>query len=74
MFVRVLRKGHLEDGMELIRVEHPHPKWNMEYVSTALYAEGDKKHMLMTWAQWARSKEELEELCALPAFGWHDES
>ena len=71
-FVRVLQDGELEDGMELKRVEHPYPKWNLEYVSRALYAEGDHRHMLMGWAQWARSKRELAELCALPALGWYE--
>ncbi|KAL3919373.1 MAG: hypothetical protein SGILL_003785 [Bacillariaceae sp.] len=71
-FVRILEEGHLEDGMELVRVEHPYPKHNLEDVSKALYGEADRTWQLMTWAQWARSKEELEELCANPAFGWYE--
>jgi hypothetical protein len=71
-FARVLQDGDLEDGMELVRVKHPHPKWNLEFTSKALYAEGDHRHMLMSWAQWARTKKELAELCALPALGWYE--
>lgn len=71
-FVRVLESGNVREGMKLIRVENPHPKWTLEYVSKTLYAEGDRQHFLMCWAKWARAKEELEELCSLPAFGWYE--
>lgn len=71
-FVRVLEPGTIQDGTKLVRTQNPHPKWTLRYVSHALYAEGDRKHFLMGWAQWARSKEELAELCSLPAFGWHE--
>jgi hypothetical protein len=72
LFVRVLNEGHLEENMTLTRIENPHPKWTLEYISKTLYGEGDRKHMLMGWAQWARSKKELEELCALVELGWYE--
>lgn len=71
-FVRVLHGGEISDGMKLVRVENPHPKWTLEYVSRTLYGEGDRQHFLVCWAQWTRSKQELAELCALPAFGWYE--
>ncbi|KAG7351795.1 MOSC domain containing protein [Nitzschia inconspicua] len=71
-FVRVLQSGTIEEGTRLVRVANPHPKWTLEYISKTLYAEVDRKHFIMCTAQWARSKEELEELCALPALGWYE--
>jgi MOSC domain-containing protein YiiM len=71
-FVRVLKGGMIREGMTLVRSENPHPKWTLEYVSRTLYAEGDRSHYLMCRAQWARSRQELEELCALEALGWFE--
>ena len=71
-FVRVLQAGDILEGMELVRVEQPHPKWTLEYISNTLYGQGDRKHMLTCRAQWTRSKAELEELCALEELGWMD--
>jgi MOSC domain-containing protein YiiM len=64
-FVRVIKPGTIWEGMELVRVANPHPKWTLEYISLTLYGEGDSKHMMCGEAQWARGKEELIELCGL---------
>jgi MOSC domain-containing protein YiiM len=71
-FVRILEGGKIREGMKLVRIENPHPKWTLEYISRTLYAESDRTRYLMCKAQWARSREELEELCALESLGWFE--
>lgn len=76
-FARVLVAGQLNDGMKLVRTQHPHPKWTMEYVSMTLYGEGPRKFQLKNHAYWSRDIKELKELCELEAFAryeWRDEA
>jgi len=72
-FARVLRAGQVRDGMIMIRTRHPHPRWTLAEVATALYGECyDPKYTNLNWAQWNRSKSELEELCGLHELGWEE--
>jgi MOSC domain-containing protein YiiM len=65
-FARVLSAGELREGMTFTRTTHPHPKWTLPYVYKALYGEGSRLDALMNKATWHRSRDELEELMALP--------
>ena len=72
-FARVLQAGEVRDGMTLVRIARPHPQWTIANTAKALYGECyDNQYMNLCWAQWNRSKQELEELCGLEAFGWHE--
>ena len=72
-FARVLKAGDVRDGMTLVRIARPHPQWTLANTAKALYGECyDNQYHNLCWAQWNRSKQELEELCALEAFGWHE--
>ena len=76
-FTRVLVPGELRDGMRLVRMAHPHPKWTLPEISRALYGEGPKRRQMLGYPYWSRSREELQELCNLKALGrteWKDEA
>ena len=64
-FARVIQKGELCDGMELVRTKHPHPKWTLTYLSQVLYGEGNKTAMMTCKPFWSRDKSELIELLQL---------
>jgi len=71
-FGRILVGGELRDGMRLVRTAHPHPKWTLEYLSTALYCEGDRFDMVRSAASWNRSIEELQELSMIKQLGYDE--
>ena len=76
-FTRVLVPGELRDGMRLVRMAHPHPKWTLPEISRALYGEGPKRRQMLGYPYWSRSREELQELCNLKALGrteWKNEA
>jgi hypothetical protein len=76
-FARVLVPGELRHGAKMVRTSCPHPKWNLAYISQALYGEGPPSYMASSWAFWVKDKKELEELCNLKQLGryeWKDEA
>lgn len=68
-FARVLVAGELSEEMKFIRKKHPNPKWTLSYIHLALYGEGDKIETKRNQSSWNRSREELDELIALPQLG-----
>jgi MOSC domain-containing protein YiiM len=66
-FARVLVAGELQDGMKLVRTNHPNPKWTLSYISKALYTQGSQMDLAMCRAHWNGEKSELEELVSLPS-------
>ena len=71
-FARVLVSGELRDGMTFIRTSHPNPKWTLPDTHKALYGEGTRLQSNMCSPSWNRSREELEELIALPQLGEYE--
>jgi len=68
-FARVLVAGELLEEMKFVRKAHPNPKWTLTCIHKALYGEGDDTETLRNQSSWNRSREELEELIAIPQLG-----
>lgn len=68
-FTSVIVAGELRDGMRLVRIKHPNPKWTLSYISKKMYGEASKKNHVLCKAEWLGGKEELEELINLPQLG-----
>lgn len=65
-FTSVIVAGELRDGMRLVRIKHPNPKWTLSYISKKMFGEATKMNYALCKAEWLGEKEELEELINLP--------
>jgi len=71
-FTSVIVAGELRDGMRLVRIKHPNPKWTLSYISKKMFGEASKRNHTLCKAEWLGGKKELEELINLPQLGEYE--
>lgn len=71
-FTSVIVAGELRDGMRLVRIKHPNPKWTLSYISKKMFGEASKKNHALCKAEWLGRKKELEELIDLPQLSTYE--